>query len=65
MIRLAMRSVAGLAVVPFQDVLALDGGARMNTPSVAADNWQWRLTAEQLHTRQNWLKESVWMTARA
>ncbi len=65
MVRLAMRSVAYLAVVPFQDVLALDGSARMNTPSVAADNWQWRMTAEQLETRQDWLKEATWMTARA
>jgi 4-alpha-glucanotransferase len=65
MVRLAMRSVAYLAIVPFQDVLALDGKARMNTPSVAADNWQWRMTAEQLETRQDWLKEITWMSARA
>ena len=65
MIRLAMRSVARIAIVPFQDVLALGGEARMNTPSVASDNWQWRLTAEQLEQRQDWLKEAVWLTARA
>lgn len=65
MVRLAMRSVAYLAIVPFQDVLALDGAARMNTPSQAADNWQWRMTQEQLETRQDWLKEATWMTARA
>jgi 4-alpha-glucanotransferase len=65
MVRLAMRSVAYLAIVPFQDVLALDGQARMNTPSQASDNWQWRLTTKQLETRQEWLKETVWMTARA
>jgi 4-alpha-glucanotransferase len=65
MIRLAMRSVAQLAIIPFQDVLALDSTARMNTPSVAADNWQWRLTSEQLEQRQDWLKETTWLTARA
>jgi 4-alpha-glucanotransferase len=65
MIGLAMRSVAYLAIVPFQDVLALDASARMNTPSVAADNWQWRMTGEQLEARQDWLKEATWMTARA
>ncbi len=65
MVRLAMRSVARLAIVPFQDVLALGSQARMNTPSVASDNWQWRLTSEQLETRQDWLKETTWLTARA
>lgn len=65
MVRLAMRSVAYLAIVPFQDVLALDGKARMNTPSVAADNWQWRMTTEQLEARQDWLKETTWLSARA
>lgn len=65
MVRLAMRSVAYLAIVPFQDVLALGATARMNTPSVAADNWQWRMTQEQLEQRQDWLKETTWLTARA
>lgn len=65
MVRLAMRSVARLAVVPFQDVLGLGAQARMNTPSTATDNWQWRMTQEQLETRQDWLKEAVWLTARA
>jgi 4-alpha-glucanotransferase len=42
LIRLAMASVANLCILPLQDVLALDGRARMNTPGQAGGNWQWR-----------------------
>ena len=28
-----------------QDLLELDGSARMNTPGKAAGNWQWRMKA--------------------
>jgi 4-alpha-glucanotransferase len=42
LVRLALASVAGLAVVPAQDLLGLDSGARMNTPGSAEGNWQWR-----------------------
>ncbi len=48
-IRLAMASVARFAIIPFQDVLALGSGARMNTPSVLGGNWQWRFRAEALN----------------
>jgi 4-alpha-glucanotransferase len=43
MIRLAQASVASLAVVPAQDLLDLGSEARMNTPSLAAGNWGWRV----------------------
>ena len=49
MIRLAYMSVARLAVAPMQDVLALDGQARMNKPSLADGNWAWRCRDDQLH----------------
>ena len=39
----AFTSGANLAIVPMQDILSLDGEARMNTPGVAAGNWQWRI----------------------
>jgi 4-alpha-glucanotransferase len=42
LIRLAMASVAALCIFPLQDILALDGKARMNTPGKAGGNWQWR-----------------------
>ncbi|WP_027185462.1 4-alpha-glucanotransferase [Desulfovibrio inopinatus] len=43
LIRLAMASVAEMAIFPLQDVLGLGAGARMNTPSLPAGNWTWRL----------------------
>ncbi len=51
MIRLALSSVASLAMFPLQDVLGLGSEARMNLPGTATGNWTWRfeggaLTAE-------------------
>ncbi len=42
LIRLALSSVAGVAMVPLQDVLGLGSQARMNVPGRTAGNWQWR-----------------------
>ena len=47
--RVAFASVAHTAIVPFQDVLALDGGARMNLPGVADGNWSWRVRLDAFH----------------
>ncbi len=43
-IRLAMQSVARLAVIPVQDVLGYGEPFRMNTPGRGEGNWRWRLT---------------------
>jgi 4-alpha-glucanotransferase len=43
LIETVLRSDAGWAVVPLQDVLGLGSQARMNTPGVAEGNWAWRL----------------------
>lgn len=48
LIRLAMASVASLCIFPLQDILALDGKARMNTPGKAGGNWQWRYLPQAL-----------------
>lgn len=48
MIRAALASVGELAVIPLQDLLALDSSARMNFPGRAEGNWQWRYVPEQL-----------------
>ena len=48
MVRAALMSVARIAILPMQDVLGLDAGARMNTPAVAGGNWEWQLTADEL-----------------
>ncbi len=42
-IRGAWSSVANMAISPVQDFLGLGSEARINTPGVAAGNWQWRL----------------------
>jgi len=42
LIRLALSSVADLAIVPMQDLLGLGGEARMNMPGRATGNWTWR-----------------------
>jgi 4-alpha-glucanotransferase len=41
-IRLCLGSVADLAVLPLQDVLGLDGRARMNDPRYNDGQWRWR-----------------------
>ena len=42
-IRAAYSSVSMLAIIPMQDVLSLDGKARMNRPATLGGNWQWRM----------------------
>ena len=42
LVRAAYASVARLAVVPMQDLLALGLGHRMNTPGTTEGNWAWR-----------------------
>ena len=44
----AYRSAANTAIIPMQDVLALDSSARMNTPSVGQGNWAWRMPGDGL-----------------
>jgi 4-alpha-glucanotransferase len=38
----AYASNAALAILPMQDLLARDAGARMNTPGTVVGNWRWR-----------------------
>ena len=47
MTRLALASTADLAVIPMQDLLALDGSCRMNKPATCSGNWSWRLLAQE------------------
>jgi 4-alpha-glucanotransferase len=48
LIRLAMMSVARIAIFPMQDVLGLGEEARMNRPSSKKGNWHWRFSPDQL-----------------
>lgn len=48
LMRLASCSRARLAIFPVQDALSLGSESRLNRPSVAKDNYLWRLTRPQL-----------------
>jgi 4-alpha-glucanotransferase len=48
MIRVALASVAEMAIVPLQDVLGLGVTARMNLPGTKEHNWCWRVQSQQL-----------------
>ena len=47
-IRAALASVSDTAVIPMQDYLGLGSEARINTPSTLGNNWEWRMTREQM-----------------
>lgn len=45
-IRLALSSVADMAIIPMQDYLALGEEARINEPSTVGKNWKWRMSKD-------------------
>lgn len=47
-IRWLMATSADRVIIQMQDVLGLDGKARMNMPGIADGNWSWRLLPGQL-----------------
>ncbi len=48
LIRLAYSSIADTAIATMQDLMKLGNEARMNYPSKASGNWQWRYTRDLL-----------------
>ncbi len=50
--RLALMSVADIAIVPIQDILGLDEKAIMNRPGTSKGNWTWRLKPNQLPVKK-------------
>ncbi|WP_411843346.1 4-alpha-glucanotransferase [Salinicoccus sp. HZC-1] len=50
-IRGVYASPSNLAVIPMQDLLDLDDGARFNTPSTIGGNWEWRMQKGTLKKR--------------
>ncbi|MCA1804983.1 MAG: 4-alpha-glucanotransferase [Xanthomonadaceae bacterium] len=48
LVRAAFMSVARLAMVPMQDVLAMGSDQRMNRPGTDEGNWRWRFQWEQV-----------------
>lgn len=66
MIEMALESRANLAIIPMQDILALDGAQRMNTPGTVSNNWAWRFNWAQLSDeRKEWFKQAVAHSSRA
>jgi len=62
MIRLALASVADLAVIPHQDLVGLGGDCRMNNPSEANGNWRFRITPWMPEeTVRDRLAEALWV----
>lgn len=60
LMRLALSSRSGLAVLTAQDLLGLGSGARLNTPGTSAGNWSWRLEPGQLGPdHAAWLREET------
>ena len=58
MVRMALASPAGIAIVPAQDLLGLGSEARLNTPGTSRGNWRWRLRRGQLTPAlAAWLRE--------
>lgn len=49
------QSVSIMSIFPFQDILRLDNEARMNYPSRAENNWEWRYTKDGIIS--SYLKE--------
>ncbi len=48
LIKTAYASHARMAIIPMQDLLALDERARMNTPGTVGINWRWSLKKDYL-----------------
>ncbi len=49
LIQMAFNSIADLAMIPMQDILALDSQHRMNIPGTISDkNWHWQFSWNQL-----------------
>ena len=48
LIRTALESNSGLAIIPMQDLLECGSDARMNTPGTSSGNWNWRFSWDQV-----------------
>ena len=48
LISLALESRGDTVIIPLQDYLGLGSSAKINTPSTVGENWEWRVTKEQL-----------------
>ena len=51
MIQALFGSPAQLSILPMQDILRLDGSARMNLPGTLGGNWAWRMRPDAVNAR--------------
>lgn len=58
-LQLLWQSPARLVIAPYQDLLSLDGRARINKPGTTEGNWNWQLQPAQLEGRQ-WKQLRQW-----
>jgi 4-alpha-glucanotransferase len=66
LMRMALESKANLAIIPMQDILALDGAHRMNTPGTVSNNWAWQFNWAQLSdARKDEFRQMVAHSGRA
>ena len=47
-VRLALSSIADMAIIPMQDILGFGNDCRMNAPGTTKGNWRWRLAPKFL-----------------
>lgn len=61
LVKLIMDSCACMTVIQMQDILGLDGWARMNYPSTCNDtNWSWRMKASEFtEERIGWFRNLI------
>ncbi len=48
----ALSCVANTCILCMQDLIGLDGSARMNIPSTVGNNWKWRASEDQITDKQ-------------
>lgn len=54
LIEVVLASPASLAMIPMQDILALDSAHRMNTPGTIEGNWKWRFNWLMISDKQRY-----------
>ena len=59
MIKAVMATAGETVILQMQDFLGLDNSARMNIPSVASDNWNWRIDYSCIN---DWLAKIIYKT---
>lgn len=66
MMRAAMQSISNTCILTMQDLLGLDGKARMNEPSTVGKNWKWRAEENYISPKvTSFLKEMTQTSKRA